>query len=245
MNHSTLVGAVGSSNMCQGTQEESHSPVYPGISRQTSVQDGTNRAANLLQPLSRGQEKAWRIHWADTHSQERNFRSPAYLRKDSSTSLKERESECSQDNKNFTNTSLPLPPPMATLHGADLSGSGEFSCRKKGEWWVTKDAGHSWRNLFLSSSTKRTKVEPPWLGGERRSGNGQVRLSKGIKGNIVSRKSIHKPLGVPQPGLSLPSPQAPPTPWGLNPYLPPLCNWLLVHSQVWRQEKASVDGECA
>ena len=119
MNHSTLVGAVGSSNMCQGTQEESHSPVYPGISRQTSVQDGTNRAANLLQPLSRGQEKAWRIHWADTHSQERNFRSPAYLRKDSSTSLKERESECSQDNKNFTNTSLPPSPPP---HGNTARG---------------------------------------------------------------------------------------------------------------------------
>lgn len=46
--------------------------------------------------------------------------------------------------------------------------------------------GHSWRNLFFTSSTQSSKVETPLLGGGSRKrnekGRKQIRISEGIKG---------------------------------------------------------------
>ena len=44
---------------------------------------------------------------------------------------------------------------------------------------------------------------PPCLRGERRSAEGQVRLSRCIKANTVSRKPTQTPLGISQPESSL------------------------------------------
>lgn len=54
-------------------------------------------------------------------------------------------------------------------------------------------AGPSRRNPCLFTSTQKTEVGPPWLGGGRILGRSQIGISKNNKGIALSRKSAHRP----------------------------------------------------
>lgn len=77
----------------------------------------------------------------------------------------------------------PLPSPMGTLHGSELSSSGTSTTREKESSkrvpGYPTNAGHSRRNLFLSSSTQSTEAGPPNWGREK----SRKEIGKNIKGH--------------------------------------------------------------
>ena len=125
------------------------------------------------------------LTWSDTHRWERFCKSPGFLgwKFQHVIGAKNKKKSCLVTVEMVSGI-FPVPPsPEATLHRAEISGSCNFSCEKKGEHTVLSyptSVGCCWRNSFLSSRTQSTKAEVPWLRGGRRLGKSQW-ISKCIK----------------------------------------------------------------
>lgn len=110
-------------------------------------------------------------------------------------------------NRNFPGTTSP---PSEHWTGlicpSEATSCGEM---ESGKWILGyhSQVGHSSRNPFLSTSTWSAKVGALPLGRGRILGKRQIRISKGIKGIVLNRKSTHESLGVTTPDV----PKAPPT----------------------------------
>ena len=120
-----------------------------------------------------------------------------------------------------------------------LAARGSLSRGGGGKQWASAGLsqllGHTWRNLFLPS--RSPEGGPPWLKGGKRKWRKQIRISRALKEHSscrqlqdFSRKSAHKPLGVPYLGISPLGPWASPTPQVLNPHLLPFCGQILLHA---------------
>lgn len=99
--------------------------------------------------------------------------------------------------------------------------SGDSFPRGKGEW-VSSHLGGTESTLrnIISSNTWSTKGTPSYLGGRKRLGKRQMRISKGTKGmkfllTMLSQKSTHEPLSTTLEDLPT-NLQAPPPLWVLD-----------------------------
>lgn len=109
MNKRSSAWVVGSSITHHGNQEESQSPMQWVTGRQTLILLWNQQElANWSQPLSTSARKTRRVlTWVDTHRWERLCRSPAFLRRDSSIPLEEKEKNTSLDELERVRETLP------------------------------------------------------------------------------------------------------------------------------------------
>lgn len=180
---------MGSSTTHQGNQKQSCLFMHLVISRQTMVglwnQQRYKTAPTHLPEL---RKKCRVLTGEEKHRQKRN-ESPAFSKGNSGKPLEKNTCKFGH---------------QRTVLEPSPQGSTEWdhnpSHREKGEqWWSTQLLPwyhQSWRNPFLSRSTKSAHTEPLWLGRGRKPGKGQIRVSKYIKGTqflltSLSRKSTH------------------------------------------------------
>lgn len=186
MNKRSSAWVVGSSITHHGNQEESQSPMQWVTGRQTLILLWNQQElANWSQPLSTSARKTRRVlTWVDTHRWERLCRSPAFLRRDSSIPLEEKEKNTSLDELERVRETLPphyFPWYLSTALDWTSWWRPHLNEKETSEYLATHVVQETGlRKPISTRSTQSTDAGPPGLGAGR-SKRRQIQISKGIR----------------------------------------------------------------
>ena len=143
------MGAMKSSTICQGTQEESHPLVLQVLARQTLVRAVEPAGVCELTPPSLG-HSSWKIlTWVNTHRWESLHRNPGFYR--SSSIPLEQKIYTSLDASEWIRGTLPASPLPMRQHILEKEEVGDTSYGGKG-WAVSEHSNPLAVGLLLKKS---------------------------------------------------------------------------------------------